>query len=92
MWKFFTREIIKPFPVPTYIIWNIENFNNWFNNPDNNAVYANPGIFLRTDKLSVSHVLDYMEKCYGIVQSEAYKEHDVYAFTDLVRKDWLKKN
>jgi hypothetical protein len=31
------------------------------------AVYANTGIFLRLDKLSESHIKDYLEKCYSIV-------------------------
>lgn len=66
MLKFFTKEIVKPFQVPEYVIFNVDNFNNWFNDTNNNAIYANPGIFLRTDKLSQSHVMDYLEKCYGL--------------------------
>ena len=71
MLKIFTKEVIKPFPVPEFIVLNVDNFNTWFKAKDNNAVYANEGIFLRLDKLSVSHVTDYMEKCYGIKPEEA---------------------
>jgi hypothetical protein len=48
------------------IIFNVANFNIWFNHPENGATYANPGIFKRTDKLSESHVDEYLAKCYGI--------------------------
>lgn len=92
MFKFFTKEIIKSFPVPIYIVINVDNFNLWFNHPNNRATYAHPGIFLRLDKLSLGHILEYMEKCYGIgrecLQSE---EYDVHSFYDEIRKDWLKK-
>ena len=64
--NFFTKTIIVPFDIPFYIIFNVDNFNNWFNATDNNAIYAHSGIFLRTDKLSESHIHDYILKCYGI--------------------------
>jgi len=92
MFKFFTKEIIKPFPVPSYIMFNVDNFNTWFNAPDNGATYAHVGIFLRTDKLSLNHVTEYMEKCYGI--SEWKNNHvpdTVWAFYEEVRADWIKK-
>lgn len=60
------KVIIKPFPVPEYVVFNVTNFNNWFNDKNNGAVYANSGIFLRIDKLSETHIFDYMIKCYGI--------------------------
>jgi hypothetical protein len=43
------------------LFFNVDNFNKWFNDPNNKAVYANTGIFLRLDKLSESHK-DYLEK------------------------------
>lgn len=77
---------------PAYIVINVDNFNLWFNHPDNGATYAHPGIFLRLDKLSTNHIVEYMEKCYGIngynVPSE---EYDVQNFMDIIRKDWIKK-
>lgn len=92
MLKFFTKEIIKPFPVPRYIVFNVDNFNNWFNSPDNNAIYANSGIFLRLDKLSESHIIDYLEKSYGIIEdNHNYTYSMIRKFLDDVRMDWLKK-
>lgn len=48
------------------IIFNVTNFNIWFNHPENGATYANSGIFKRTDKLSETHIDEYLAKCYGI--------------------------
>jgi hypothetical protein len=50
-----------------YVVFNVDNFNKWFNDLIIKAVYANTGIFLRLDKLSESHIKDYLEKCYSIV-------------------------
>jgi hypothetical protein len=88
MLKFFTKEIIKPFPVPPYIIFNVDNFNAWFNAPDNGSTYANSGIFLRVDKLSQSHVVDYLEKCYGIAENNQAQDLVSKFFYD-VQSDWL---
>lgn len=88
MFKLLTKEVVKSFPVPDFIVLNVQNFNIWFNDKNNNAVYANEGIFLRLDKLSVSHVTDYMEKCYGIKPEEASSKYDVYAFCDKIRENW----
>jgi hypothetical protein len=78
------------------IIFNVDNFNIWFKHPENNAVYANEGIFLRTDKLSESHIKDYLLKSYGLINggflfSKPYNE----MISDLfraVQKDWIAKN
>lgn len=49
------------------IIFNVDNFNHWFcDGENNNAIYANSGIFGRIDKLSESHVDDYLDKCFNI--------------------------
>jgi hypothetical protein len=48
------------------IIFNVDNFNIWFNHPENGATYTNSGIFKRTDKLSETHIDEYLAKCYGI--------------------------
>lgn len=97
MFNFLKKEVVKPFQVPEYIVFNIENFNNWFNDKNNNAVYAHPGIFLRTDKLSESHITDYLEKCYGITKkdniiwSESRGEL-IRKFYNELRNDWRNKN
>lgn len=88
-WKFFTREVIKlePHTVPDYIVFSVENFNNWFNAKDNGATYANPGIFLRLDKLSISHVHDYMGNCYGI----QYYSQKGEELLKSIREDWRRR-
>lgn len=78
------------------IVFSVDNFNKWFCDPNNNAIYANAGIFLRVDKLSESQIEDYLLTCYGIenygpflwsrptwqMTSEFYNE---------IRKDWMNK-
>lgn len=81
------KTIIKPFDVPEYIIFNVENFNNWFNAKDNNAVYAHSGIFLRTDKLDNSQIEDYILKCYGL-DYKKYSFDKIYNFKEEIVKDW----
>lgn len=70
------------------IVYNVENFNLWFCDSNNNAVYANKGIFLRLDKLSQSHITDYLQKSYGITSIDYQK---VYEFEQSIRKDWYNK-
>lgn len=96
MFKLFTKTvtIIEPYDVPTFIIFNVNNFNIWFNDTENRAVYAHSGIFLRVDKLSQSHVYDYLLKCYGIENN--YEAHLKYGieltdFISEIRFDWLQK-
>ena len=92
-WQIFTKKVevlvYKPSPVPDIIIFNVDNFNNWFNLKDNNAEYAHPGIFLRLDKLTPNHIHDYIDKCYGIDCSEEYQK--TLEFYDEIRKDWREK-
>lgn len=91
---FFKRKKETSVEIPSEdVVFNVDNFNNWFNDPNNNAVYANPGIFLRLDKLSESHVSDYILKCYGIENSGAFlwskPTHEmIREFTDKIREDW----
>ena len=87
------KEIVLPLEE---IIFNIDNFNIWFRHPNNRAVYANEGIYLRTDKLSESHIKDYLLKSYGLINgaflfSKPYNEmiSDLYK---AVQKDWIDKN
>jgi hypothetical protein len=92
MWEFFKKKVVKPFQVPTYIIINVDNFNLWFNNPNNGATYAHPGIFLRLDKLSLAHIWEYMENCYGIERESLISlGYDVSGFERAIRQDWLNK-
>lgn len=93
-WEIFKKVKIKPIefkpcPVPDYIIYNVENFNNWYNATDNNAEYAHKGIFLRLDKLSISQVNDYIVKCYGIISILEYQK-DI-EFLKEIQKDWRDK-
>lgn len=94
---FFKKKVETPVEIPSEdVVFNVENFNKWFNDPNNNAIYANPGIFLRLDKLSESHITDYMEKCYGIknggpfLWSEPVSEM-IREFMYRIREDWRKK-
>ena len=87
-WKIFTKEVVKPHPVLESIVYDVNNFNTWFCDPNNNANYAHRGIFLRTDKLSISHVEDYLKKCYGITES-SYSEN--YKFLEKITKDRFRK-
>jgi hypothetical protein len=86
---FFKKEKINVEIPSEDVIFNVDNFNKWFNDANNNAVYANPGIFLRLDKLSESHILDYMLKCYGI-ENEGHW-NNIHNFYEEIRKDWMNK-
>lgn len=88
-WKIFTKEVVRPYPVPDYIIYDVNNFNLWFNAKNNNAEYAHSGIFLRLDKLSEHHIKDYIQKCYGIDDSEEYQKR--LEFLSEIKKDWKHK-
>ncbi len=89
---FKNKVVVKPFVVPEYIVFSVDNFNKWFNDENNNAVYANPGIFLRLDKLSESHITDYIEKCYGLTGGFLWSKptHEmIREFHEEIRKNWL---
>ena len=76
-------------------VFNVEKFNTWFNNTDNGAVYANPGIFLRTDKLSESQILDYIKNSFNNDTYEFYKNSKkhylIYAFYTQISYNWRQK-
>ncbi len=74
-----------------YVIFNVETFNTWFNDGENNAVYANPGIFLRLDKLSISHIKDYLTKCHNLNLGEWDLHEDIEDFHQKIREDWRKR-
>jgi hypothetical protein len=74
-----------------YVLFNVDTFNTWFNDKYNDAVYAHSGIFLRLDKLSESHIEDYLVKCHGLDLSNWDIHEDIRNFYEEIRKDWLKK-
>lgn len=88
-WKIFAKEVVKAYAVPDYIVYNVDNFNLWFNDKNNNAEYAHSGIFLRLDKISEHHIQDYIQKCYGIDDSKEYQKR--VDFLNQINTDWKNK-
>lgn len=87
--NFFKKEVEKPYiEVSDDIVFNVDNFNEWFNDPNNNAVYAHSGIFLRLDKLSESHIRDYIKNRFDIKEPDYDK---IYEFYYKIRDDWRAK-
>lgn len=82
------KEEFKPLIPIDSIVYNVDNFNLWFCDTNNGALYANKGIFLRLDKLSQSHITDYLKKSYGITEIDHQK---VYYFEIDIRKDWYNR-
>ena len=87
-------NIIEIFIEQESIVFCIDNFNKWFNDPENGSVYAHPGIFLRTDKLSLQHILEYIRNTYNKETYEYYqlKESVCYQFKKSIVADWNSKN
>ena len=80
-------------PLQESDVFNVEAFNNWFNDPNNGATYANAGIFLRLDKLSEIHIKEYMEKVHGIENFGPFLWSQpthimVTNFMEAIKKDW----
>lgn len=92
-----TNELVKITYVPPIdIVFNVDNFNKWFINKNNNAVYCHIGIYLRCDKLSESMIIDYLEKVFNIKNPAFLWEHHlshilISNFYNDIRKDWLKQ-
>lgn len=91
MWPFNKKQKKPKFVPKKYVIFNVDTFNTWFNSPHNEAVYAHPGIFLRTDKLDESQILDYLVKCHGLDLNEWDIHEEVTKFREEIRKDWINK-
>ena len=97
--RLFRKDVVEEekfdYSVNEDVIFNVDNFNNWFNDPNNNAIYANSGIFLRLDKLSDSHIDDYLLKKYNLDNGAfLFSKPYVSMKADLhreIRKDWLNK-
>lgn len=70
------------------IMFNVDNFNQWFCDKNNNAVYANEGIFLRLDKLSLSQIDDYLLKVFNVTKIDYDKLLDFY---EAIKNDWKQK-
>ena len=88
MWPFNRKPKFVP---KKYVIFNVDTFNTWFNLPDNEAVYAHPGIFLRLDKLDEAQIHDYLVKCHGLDPEEWDIDDDIIEFREEMRKDWIEK-
>lgn len=78
------------------IIFNVDNFNNWFNDPKNGATYAHSGIFLRLDKLSESHIKEYLKNVYNIDNFGPFLWSQpthimVTNFMNNIKNDWKNK-
>ncbi len=74
------------------IVFNIDSFNYWFCDVDNGAEYANKGIYLRVDKLSISQIEDYINKVFPNVKyATYYKNIDKLSneFFYIVRQNWM---
>jgi hypothetical protein len=90
----FFKSIFKKkatFVPKKYVLFNVETFNTWFNDKHNDSVYTNPGIFLRLDKLYISHIKDYLEKCHGLTLTDWDIEDDIQDFYFKIREDWMNK-
>ncbi len=73
-------------------MFNVQTFNDWFCDPNNNAVYAHKGIFLRLDKLSVWHIIDYLNRKFNIHWIQAGIPHEeLEQFCSEIRNDWREK-
>lgn len=78
-------------------ILSVDAFNEWFNDPLNNAVYAHSGIFLRLDKLSYSHIEDYLDKNHNIDRGHPFYNDPMFYlllcdFQEDIRNDWIQKS
>ena len=74
-------------------ILSIENFNTWFNDPNNGATYAHSGIFLRRDKLSEAHFDEYFLSCSTVDNLEHFKrevgQNKIYEYINSVGDNWI---
>ena len=74
------------------LVFNVLKFNQWFNDPNNGAVYAHSGIYLRTDKLSLSHITEYLRNAHGLNPNEHYTYDEANNFYYKVRENWYGQN
>ena len=94
MFNFFKKNP-KRFISKDYVLFNVETFNTWFQDENNGAVYANKGIYLRINKLSIAHIYDYLIKCHGFTIEEIsyyLDESKIYDFYNNIVENWRKNN
>ena len=73
-------------------IFNVKNFNSWFKNNKDKSIYANAGIYLRTDKLSRCHIDDYLRVITnGMISNKDFDELEIMRFEDKIRESWIKQ-
>jgi hypothetical protein len=87
MFKFFSQKANHS--PKKYVLFNVDTFNTWFNDSDNGATYANSGIFLRLNKLSLSHINEYLIKCHGVDPHDW--SDDIEIFYEEIRTNWMTK-
>jgi hypothetical protein len=89
--KYTSKETQTPIPIRKIIkLFDVNNFNKWFNDPNNNSTYSHSGIFLRLDKLSQSMIEEYINSHENDTDRH-FDETLLITFMDDIRKDWLKK-
>jgi|688.fasta_scaffold338608_2 hypothetical protein len=89
--KWFKTKETKKYTPKRYVLFNVDSFNEWFNDKDNGATYAHPGIFLRLDKLGKSQINEYLENAHGVDLSQWDISTEVMEFEHAIRMDWRKK-
>lgn len=89
--NWFKRKEKKKFTPKQYVLFNVDTFNEWFNDKDNGATYAHSGIFLRLDKLGDSQINEYLENAHGVDLSQWDISTDIMEFEHAIRMDWRKK-
>lgn len=73
-------------------ILDVDRFNVWFNSDKDPNIYAHPGIFLRLDKFSNSHLEEYIENVTeGLLFYDDFSDEDIRDFYLRIRKDWMKQ-
>lgn len=73
-------------------ILDVDRFNEWFNSDKDPNIYAHPGIFLRLDKFSNSHLEEYIENATGgLLSYDDFSDEDIRDFYLRIRKNWMKQ-
>lgn len=89
--NWFKRKKTKKFTPQRYVLFNVDTFNEWFNDKDNGATYAHTGIFLRLDKLGDSQINEYLENAHGVDLSLWDISTEIMEFEHAIRIDWRKR-
>lgn len=89
--KFVTKQKELKKVYDPSLVFDVDRFNEWFNDKDNGATYAHSGIYLRLDKLSLSHVTEYLYNEWGLELSGDYTYDQANEFFLNIRSDWFKQ-